>query len=428
MLFGPIADAATDKLTNEFPDEFVTAKTEPKDAGSEASSGVVRLNTIRQIIEQGRHALLDVTPKAVDTLNYTQWYPIVVFLNPDNKQGVKTMRKRLMPSSNRSARKLYEQAVKLRKTCGHLFTATIDLNAAHDAWYGSLKESIREQQDQAVWVCEGKLDGSDEDLDLQDDSMSYLSAMSADYLSLDSRLTSDYDDTADEGGAYTDNELDEPVDEPQVSAISRSSEPVQPEERERPQPRMRRSGSREMLREPSPPPSFVPEPPRVRLQSRGDSRDSPSSSTISSDAGHSKPLPPPVALKPTLRPIPTSNPLPLPEEEGPDPASRSFIGKVKAFEKMDHLAKAQRLLELKEAEQARLEISQKHPDIYAMPSKPKPNHNRPQPIGSSANSDVAAAASRSTSRDDDEEEYRRQLADQTRRGYYNPQKYNDTEL
>lgn len=30
--------------------------------------------------------------------------------------------------------------------------------------------------------------------------------------------------------------------------------------------------------------------------------------------------------------------------------------------------------------------------------------------------------------DDDEEEYRRQLSEQTRRGYYNPQKYNDTEL
>ena len=60
--------------------------------------------------------------------------------------------------------------------------------------------------------------------------MSYLSTMSADYLSMDSRLTSDYEDTADEGGAYTDNELDEPMDEPQVSAISRSSEPVLPEE------------------------------------------------------------------------------------------------------------------------------------------------------------------------------------------------------
>ncbi|XP_062383697.1 tight junction protein ZO-2a isoform X2 [Sardina pilchardus] len=432
VLFGPIADSATEKLTSEFPEEFIIAKTEARDAGSEASSGVVRLNTIRQIIEQDKHAVLDVTPKAVDTLNYTQWYPIVVFLNPDSKQAVKTMRKRLMPSSNRSARKLYEQAVKLRKTCSHLFTATVDLNSAHDAWYGSLKESIREQQDRAVWVCEGKLDGSDEDLDLQDDCMSYLSAMSADYLSLDSRLTSDYGDTEDEGGTYTDNELDETMDEPQVSAISRSSEPVQPDERERerPQPRMRRSGSREVLREPSPPPSFVPEPPRVRLQSRGESRDSPSSSTISSDAGPSgaKPLPPPVALKPSLRPVPASSTA-SPQADGPDPANKSFMGKVKAFEQMDHLARAQRLLELKEAEQARLEISQKHPDIYAVPSKSKPNHNRPQPIGSSANSDHLATGSRTNSRDDeDEEEYRRRGSDQSRRGYYSQQKYNDTEL
>ncbi|KAM6985928.1 tight junction protein ZO-2a isoform 1-T3 [Aplochiton taeniatus] len=446
VLFGPIADAANDKLATELPDEFVIAKTEPKDAGSEKSSGVVRLNTIRQIIDQNLHALLDVTPKAVDTLNYTQWYPIVVLLNPDSKQGVKTMRNRLMPGSNRSARKLHEQAVKLKKTYGHLFTSTIDLNSANDAWYGSLKDSVREQQDRAVWVCEGKLDGPEEDLDLQDDHLSYLSAMSADYLSMDSHLTSDYEDTADEGGAYTDNELDEVLNEPPVSAISRSSEPVLPEEKPFPEPRarMRRSGSREVLRDPSPPPSFIPEPPKVRAQSRsGDpprSFDSPSSSTISSDAagGGGKPPPPRVALKPTF-----GTRLPNPsekddQEQGEDPAGRSFMGKVKAFEQMDHLARAQRMLELQEAEHARLEIAQKHPDIYAVPLKPpKPNQNRPQPIGSSSKPEPQAPSSRppySESRgqhgnEDEEEEYRRQLADQTRRGYYSkPQKYNDTEL
>lgn len=35
--------------------------------------------------------------------------------------------------------------------------ATIDLNSANDAWYGSVKDTIREQQDRAVWVCEGKV-------------------------------------------------------------------------------------------------------------------------------------------------------------------------------------------------------------------------------------------------------------------------------
>nr|XP_023682230.1 tight junction protein ZO-2-like isoform X2 [Paramormyrops kingsleyae] len=157
VLFGPIADAAIEKLASDLPDQFAIAKTEPKDAGSEKSSGVVKLNTIRQIIEQNRHALLDVTPKAVDTLNYTQWYPIVIFFNPETKQAVKTMRQRLMPGSNRSARKLYEQAVKLRKTCSHLFTDIIDLNAANDAWYGNVKDSILEQQERAVWVFERKV-------------------------------------------------------------------------------------------------------------------------------------------------------------------------------------------------------------------------------------------------------------------------------
>ena len=131
-----------------------------------------------------------------------------------------------------------------------------------------------------------------------------------------------------------------------------------------------------------------------------------------------------------------------------------------------------------------LEIAQKHPDIYAIPVKlPKPNLNRPQPIGwephtsntispfgadwltlhlqiikineslssygfddiikmylfkmlvslsSSSNPEPQAPSRPSYSEtrgyEDEEAEYRRQLADQTKRGYYNPQKYKDTEL
>lgn len=67
--------------------------------------------------------MLDITPNAVDRLNYAQWYPIVVFLNPDTKQGVKNMRTRLCPESRKSARKLYDRALKLRKNNHHLFTS-----------------------------------------------------------------------------------------------------------------------------------------------------------------------------------------------------------------------------------------------------------------------------------------------------------------
>uniref|UniRef100_A0A8D0AVJ5 Tight junction protein 2b (zona occludens 2) n=1 Tax=Sander lucioperca TaxID=283035 RepID=A0A8D0AVJ5_SANLU len=405
VLFGPIADAANEKLASEIPDLFVIAKTEPKDAGSEKSSGVVRLNTIRQIIEQDKHALLDVTPKAVDTLNYTQWYPIVIFFNPDSKHGIKALRQRIAPNSNRSARKLYEQAVKLRKTCSHLFTATVDLNSANDAWYGSVKDSIREQQMQAVWVSDGKLEGVESDLDCQDvERLSFLSAMSADYLSMDSRLTSDLDDTADEGGAYTDNEPD--AEMMHISAISRSSEPVTAEEilrRYSPdiRSRLRKISSRDVLN--SSPASSNNDPPPLIPRSAASSGPLPPAHHFNScsklwppGAPHSPAAPRPGSGGSTVE-ASLHSPVPLPSAMGcrqqeeatkdspvDDPSLRSFLGKIKAFEKMDHFARAQRMLELQEAQNARLEIAQKHPDIYAVPLKTaKLDHTRPQPIGPS---------------------------------------------
>ncbi|KAK2501657.1 hypothetical protein MC885_016445 [Smutsia gigantea] len=203
-IFGPIADVAREKLAREEPDIYQIA---------------------------------NVTPNAVDRLNYAQWYPIVVFLNPDSKQGVKTMRMRLCPESRKSARKLYERSHKLRKNNHHLFTTTINLNSMNDGWYGALKEAIQQQQNQLVWVSEGKADGAtSDDLDLHDDRLSYLSAPGSEYsmYSTDSRHTSDYEDTDTEGGAYTDQELDETLNDevgtPPESAITRSSEPVREED------------------------------------------------------------------------------------------------------------------------------------------------------------------------------------------------------
>uniref|UniRef100_A0A4W6FL91 Tight junction protein 2 n=1 Tax=Lates calcarifer TaxID=8187 RepID=A0A4W6FL91_LATCA len=392
VLFGPIADAANERLASEMPNLFVIAKTEPKDAGSEKSSGVVRLNTIRQIIEQDKHALLDVTPKAVDTLNYTQWYPIVIFFNPDSKHGIKAMRQRIIPSSNRSARKLYEQAIKLRKTCSHLFTATIDLISSNDAWYGSVKDSIREQQMQAVWVSDGKLEGVESDLDCQDvERLSFLSAMSADYLSMDSRLTSDLDDTADEGGAYTDNEPD--VETVRISAISRSSEPVTAEEilrRYSPdiRGRMRKISSREVLNRSTALSGPPPPPPAHHLNSfsklhplgvpQPSTMPTPSSCGSTAQTAAHSPLALPNATIAACRQQGEA----ADDSSVEDPSMKSFLGKIKAFEKMDHFARSQRMLELQEAQNARLEIAQRHPDIYAVPLKTaKLDHSRPQPIG-----------------------------------------------
>ncbi|XP_035986696.1 tight junction protein ZO-1 isoform X11 [Fundulus heteroclitus] len=236
VIFGPIADVAREKLAREEPEIFELARSEPRDAGTDQkSSGIIRLHTIKQIIDRDKHAVLDITPNAVDRLNYAQWYPIVVFLNPDTKQGVKNMRTRLCPDSRKSARKLFDRALKLRKNNHHLFTTTINLNSMNDGWFGALKEIIQQQQNQLVWVSEGKADGAgDDDLDIHDDRLSYLSAPGSEYsmYSTDSRHTSDYEDTDTEGGAYTDQELDETNDDvglPAELAITRSSEPVREE-------------------------------------------------------------------------------------------------------------------------------------------------------------------------------------------------------
>ena len=62
------------------------------DDSKSKSSGIIRLSSIRSLVERGRHALLDVTPNAVDRLNYAQLYPIVVFLRAESKNIIKEVR------------------------------------------------------------------------------------------------------------------------------------------------------------------------------------------------------------------------------------------------------------------------------------------------------------------------------------------------
>ncbi|XP_048473191.1 tight junction protein ZO-1 isoform X7 [Rhincodon typus] len=315
VIFGPLADVAREKLAREEPDLYEIARSEPRDAGTDQrSSGIIRLHTIKQVIDRDKHAVLDITPNAVDRLNYAQWYPIVIFLNPDSKQGVKTMRQRLCPESRKSARKLFERALKLRKNNHHLFTSNINLNSMNEGWYGALKESVQHQQSQLVWVSEGKADGTaEDDLDLHDDRLSYLSAPGSEYsmYSTDSRHTSDYDDTDTEGGAYTDQELDETLNDeigPTESAITRSSEPVRDDS--------------SMMHPESMAPAFPSYPVQVQRV------DSPVYKPLSNQQ------PPEVAPKPALVPVNTNKTVihSAPEQEKPSHLYRGPETQVKLAE------------------------------------------------------------------------------------------------
>lgn len=219
VILGPISDIATERLAREMAGQFELAQTVPRNS-EEGASSIIRLETVRLISQKNKHGLLDITPSAIERLNYVKWYPIVVFFNPENKQEVKAMRQHLLPQSRKSSKGLYTQAVKLRKNWAHLFTGTINLNSGSSAWYETLKAIIKEQQTQPVWFPEEKSEeAGTEDMELLNRSNS----MSMDYLSCDeSRVNSDYEDTDGEGGAHTDNEMDDGLDRP---AITRSSEP-----------------------------------------------------------------------------------------------------------------------------------------------------------------------------------------------------------
>uniref|UniRef100_A0A8C3HV55 Tight junction protein 3 n=1 Tax=Chrysemys picta bellii TaxID=8478 RepID=A0A8C3HV55_CHRPI len=225
VILGPISDIAMEKLSTELPDEFEIAQSVGRDGGS---AKVIKLDSVRQIAEKDKHALLDITPSAVERLNYVQYYPVVVFCEPDSRQGIKAMRQWLAPDSKKSSRRLYAQAVKMKKNYSYLFTATISLGGSTDPWYQSLKEIIRTQQARPIWTAEEQMDASPEEgLDL----LNQQRAASTGDLTCDSRANSDYEDTDGEGGAYTDNELEDDYAQP---ALARSSEPVEPGEPQNP--------------------------------------------------------------------------------------------------------------------------------------------------------------------------------------------------
>uniref|UniRef100_A0A3P8YZN6 Tight junction protein 3 n=1 Tax=Esox lucius TaxID=8010 RepID=A0A3P8YZN6_ESOLU len=259
VILGPLNDVAMEKLVKEMPDEYEVAEMVPRSSsGTDSASTVIKLDTVRSIAEKNKHPLLDITPTAVERLNYIQYHPMVLFLDPHSRKDVKAMRQKLCPNSNKSSRRLYAQALKMRKHCSHLFAARIDLQPSSNVWYESLKDKIRHQQAKPVWVSEGTV--RQEELDALDRNHS-------DYLSGASDLEDTDGEAFTDGEIYTDNEdLEEQFDsgkQPRVSrptALARSSEPAS--EYHSPDP------SPEPLKE-VPPLMSVPVPRSVRLPSDG---------------------------------------------------------------------------------------------------------------------------------------------------------------
>lgn len=155
ILFGPVCDIARERLIKDFPDKF-TAPLQSDDKSSSGKSGIIRLSNIRDIMDRGKHALLDITPNAVDRLNYAQFYPIVIFLKAETKHTIKQLRQGLPKSAHKSSKKLFEQCQKLDRIWSHVFSNTIALTDG-DTWYRKLRDNIDQMQSGAVWMSENKV-------------------------------------------------------------------------------------------------------------------------------------------------------------------------------------------------------------------------------------------------------------------------------
>ncbi|BES91017.1 Tight junction protein [Nesidiocoris tenuis] len=158
VLFGAVADLAQEKLLKDFPDKFSSPHLDSnieEVAKSAKTSGIIRLSAIREIMDRGKHALLDITPNAVDRLNYAQFYPIVIFLRAESKHVVKEMRAGMSKAMHKSSKKLFEQSQKVEKSWGHVFSATVQLSSP-ESWYRKVRELIDKNQTAPVWMSEAK--------------------------------------------------------------------------------------------------------------------------------------------------------------------------------------------------------------------------------------------------------------------------------
>lgn len=169
VIFGALADFAREKLLRDYPEKysypsgFNQSPDHPK---------VIRLKGILEVIDQGKHALLDITPSAVEKLNYVNLVPIVIFMKTESKSIIKEFRSRAAQSldleardddtlrrDGKSSRKLLEQSIKLEKTWSHVFTVILDLSTmGSEQWYRKLREIIEDQQSANVWMSDKKTD------------------------------------------------------------------------------------------------------------------------------------------------------------------------------------------------------------------------------------------------------------------------------
>jgi hypothetical protein len=104
--------------------------------------------------------LLDVTPSAIEQLNYAECYPIVIYFKATDRRQIKQIRNEYGKLYQKSSRRLFENSERVEHIYAYLFTSIIKLDGSID-WYDSLKSQIELQQEQMIWMNHDQLNDQD---------------------------------------------------------------------------------------------------------------------------------------------------------------------------------------------------------------------------------------------------------------------------
>ncbi|XP_008274457.1 disks large homolog 4 [Stegastes partitus] len=181
IILGPVKDRINDDLLSEFPDKFgscVPHTTRPKreyevdgrdyhfvssreqmekdiqshrfiEAGQYNSHLYgTSVQSVREVAEQGKHCILDVSANAVRRLQAAQLHPIAIFVRPKSLENVLEINTRL---TEEQARKGMDRALKLEQDFLECFSAVVEGDSFEEV-YHKVKTVIEEQSGPYIWI------------------------------------------------------------------------------------------------------------------------------------------------------------------------------------------------------------------------------------------------------------------------------------
>nr|XP_014345076.1 PREDICTED: disks large homolog 4 [Latimeria chalumnae] len=181
IILGPTKDRVNDDLLSEFPDKFgscvphttrskrdyevdgrdyhfVSSREQmEKDIQSHKFIEAGQYNShlygtsvqsVREVAEQGKHCILDVSANAVRRLQAAHLHPIAIFIRPKSLENVLEINKRL---TEEQARKALDRAIKLEQDFTECFSAIVEGDSFEEI-YHKVKRAIEELSGPYIWV------------------------------------------------------------------------------------------------------------------------------------------------------------------------------------------------------------------------------------------------------------------------------------